>query len=282
MAQLRKGTTYTATGDSSFVTHTNLNAHVDNAKLIGGAIGEQVANPSSTDADEILVNKGGDLFKQTKGEFTATINSNLANINTVNASIVDADSVETIDAIITDELSVGGDASVVGNLAVTGITNLGVLTVDGKTPLYVGDTFYKESIKKIPFPTFKSWTMDLWASPAITVPEGETWTYQVHCHIARGNNDGNTRPETVMKLFLDVGTTNLDTMTVYHAAFGSPWGGYVGVGAITSSNTPTPQIVRLRTAPFGARSAWDPAGCSLVVRCIRQKTADLENPNLYI
>lgn len=282
MAQLRKGTTYTATGDSSFVTHTNLNAHVDNAKLIGGAIGEQVPNPVSTDADEILVKKGDDLFKQTKGEFTTTINSNLANINTVNASIVDADSVETIDATITDDLSVGGDASVVGNLAVTGITNLKVLTVDGKSPLYVGDTFYKESIKKIPFPSFSSWTMNLWASPAITVPAGETWTYQVFCHMAADNNGGNTRPETVLRFRLDVGTTNLDTMIAGFGAFGSPFGGYVGVGTITPENTPTPQIVRLRIEPYGQRSAWNPAYCSLVVRFIRQKTADLENPNLYI
>ncbi len=86
MAQLRKGTTYTATGDSSFVTHTNLNAHVDNAKLIGGAIGEQVPNSVSTDGDELLIKKGDDLFKQTKAEFTNTINSNTVNVTNLNAT----------------------------------------------------------------------------------------------------------------------------------------------------------------------------------------------------
>jgi hypothetical protein len=86
MAQIRKGTTYTATGDSSFVTHTNLNAHVDNAKLVGGAIGEQVANSVSTDADELLIKKGDDLFKQTKAQFTNTINSNTVNVTNLNAT----------------------------------------------------------------------------------------------------------------------------------------------------------------------------------------------------
>jgi hypothetical protein len=282
MAQLRKGTTYTATGDSSFVTHTNLNAHVDNAKLIGGAIGEQVQNAVTADNDFILINKGGELFKQTKGEFTTTINSNTANINTVNAELVDADSIETIDSTISDDLSVGGDVSVTGGLSVTGATTLNSLTVAGKTPVYVGDSFYKESIKKVPFPSFTSFTQDIWASPAITVPADETWIYEIHCHMAADNNGGNTRPEPVMNILLDVGTKNLDTMVLTFAAFGSPFGGYVGVGKITSSDTPTPQIVKLRVTPVANRSGWNPLFSSLVVRLVRQKTADLQNDNLYI
>lgn len=84
MPQLQKGTTYTGTGVSSFVTHTNLNAHVDNAKLLGGAIDEQVSNSVSTDQDLLLVNKGGDLFKQTKAQFTNNINSNAINATSAN------------------------------------------------------------------------------------------------------------------------------------------------------------------------------------------------------
>ena len=87
MSQLQKGTTYTGTGASSFVTHTNLNAHVDNARIVGGAISEQVANSSSSDSDLLLINKGGDLFKQTKGEFTNAINANTISVNEL--SVVD-------------------------------------------------------------------------------------------------------------------------------------------------------------------------------------------------
>ena len=86
MAQLQKGTKYTATGDSSFVTHSNLNAHVANAKLIGGAIGEQIANAVSQDGDLLLIKKGDDLFKQTKAEFTHTVNSNTVNVTNLNAT----------------------------------------------------------------------------------------------------------------------------------------------------------------------------------------------------
>ena len=111
MSQLQKGTTYTGTGASSFVTHTNLNAHVDNAKLVGGAITEQVANASSTDADLFLVNKGGDLYKQTKGQITNAINSQLISVNTLNAQ-------DTIsDTIVCDDIS-----GVFGTLDTNGIT----------------------------------------------------------------------------------------------------------------------------------------------------------------
>ncbi len=95
MAQISKGTNYTATGDRSFVTHTNLNAHVDNAKLLGGAIGEQVANSVSTDADEMLIKKGDDLFKQTKGQFTQTINSQTISTNELSVADVSTDIIDT-------------------------------------------------------------------------------------------------------------------------------------------------------------------------------------------
>lgn len=93
MSQLSKGTNYTATGDMSFVTHTNLNAHVTNAKLIGGAIGEQVANSVSESNDILLIKKGDDLFKQTKAEFTNEINSNLINVNALNSQDIIADTI---------------------------------------------------------------------------------------------------------------------------------------------------------------------------------------------
>jgi microcystin-dependent protein len=117
MAQLQKGTTYTGTGVSSFVTHTNLNAHVDNARIVGGAIDEQIANPSSTDSDLFLVNKGGDLFKQTKLQITETINSETISVNTLNAQ-------DTIsDTIVCDDIS-----GVFGTL-----DDSGIILAEGKT-----------------------------------------------------------------------------------------------------------------------------------------------------
>ena len=137
MAQLRKGTTYTATGDSSFVTHTNLNAHVDNAKLIGGAIGEQVANPVTTDADELLIKKGDDLFKQTKAEFTNTINSNTINVNTLSVENSEFDEISAVNISVDEDIAVAGNVAINGNIAITGeVTGdlfvNGIISTNGK------------------------------------------------------------------------------------------------------------------------------------------------------
>lgn len=67
MAQLRKGTTY-ATGDQ--ITATNINALVDNAILLNGAITEQTAGtPSPT--DNLLVAGVADLRKVTVSSLLA-------------------------------------------------------------------------------------------------------------------------------------------------------------------------------------------------------------------
>jgi len=100
MAQLSKGTNYTATGDQSFVTHTNLNAHVENAKLVGGAIGEQISNAVTTNGDELLVKKGDNLFRQTKAQFTSVIDSNTINVGTITATTVISNSVVPVGSII--------------------------------------------------------------------------------------------------------------------------------------------------------------------------------------
>jgi hypothetical protein len=97
MAQISSGWTYEPSGVKSEVTAENLNAHVNNAQLLAGAIDEQDTNSITADTDRILITKGGDIFQQTKGQFTQTINS---------TDIV----TETLDAetITVDELSVAG------------------------------------------------------------------------------------------------------------------------------------------------------------------------------
>lgn len=70
MAQLSKGTTY-ATNDQ--VTATNLNALVDSATLLPGAITDQAAVASVDMADTILVNQGGALKKATVTQLQTSI-----------------------------------------------------------------------------------------------------------------------------------------------------------------------------------------------------------------
>jgi hypothetical protein len=55
MAQLQKGTDYTATSPAGYVTVANLNAHVDSAVLLAGAITEQIAIGAATAADDLVL-----------------------------------------------------------------------------------------------------------------------------------------------------------------------------------------------------------------------------------
>lgn len=55
MAQIQKGTTYGATAPDNLVTYTNLNAHVDSAVLLPGAITDQFTLSSTATGDYALV-----------------------------------------------------------------------------------------------------------------------------------------------------------------------------------------------------------------------------------
>ena len=130
MAQIQKGYEFDSSNPvKNIVTDDNLNSLVSNATLLNGAIIEQTANAVTADTDIMLLSKAGSLIKQTKAQFTDTINSNIANINTVNAALVDADDVDTVDATLTGNLAVGGNSAMTGNLAVTGnVTVTGLVT----------------------------------------------------------------------------------------------------------------------------------------------------------
>lgn len=71
MAQIQKGTTY-ATGNS--VTAANLNAHVDSAVLLPGAIIEQASAPSVAPANQILTTDGIGLYKTTLASIISPLN----------------------------------------------------------------------------------------------------------------------------------------------------------------------------------------------------------------
>jgi hypothetical protein len=91
MAQIQAGHTYTSTGANSLVTASNLNQHVNNAQLSSGAIAEQTANSATADTDLLLIGKAGSLFKQTKLQFTDTINSQTINVNGLSVDSADID-----------------------------------------------------------------------------------------------------------------------------------------------------------------------------------------------
>jgi len=126
MAQLQKGFEYDSSNPAkNIVTDDNLNSLVANATLLSGAITEQTANSITADSDVMVLSKAGSLIKQTKGQFTDTINSNIVNVNTVNvntvnSALIDTDDIDTVDATLTGNLVVGGNSAFTGNLAITG------------------------------------------------------------------------------------------------------------------------------------------------------------------
>lgn len=115
MAQLQKGTTY-QTGDS--VTADNLNAHVDSAILLDGAITDQNAAGAPSASDKLLISQSNALKQISVQEL-------FASPQPIGATTPNAATVTT--------------ASVTGTLSVTGITTLTDNVVANKS-LIVNET----------------------------------------------------------------------------------------------------------------------------------------------
>lgn len=75
MAQIQGGTSY---ANGSQVTATNLNAHVNNAVLIPGAISDQTAASSTSTADSILILQSGSLKRATLAQLQTGISPDLS------------------------------------------------------------------------------------------------------------------------------------------------------------------------------------------------------------
>ena len=84
MAQIQAGTVY-ATGNQ--VTATNLNAHVNNAVLVPGAISDQTAVASCTGTDSLLILQSGQLRKGTITQVQTAIAPDLTPYINKNGSV---------------------------------------------------------------------------------------------------------------------------------------------------------------------------------------------------
>lgn len=84
MAQIQGGTTYITGGQ---VTATNLNAHVNNAVLVPGAINDQTAAVSCTTSDSVLLLQSGTLKKATLAQVQTSIAPDLSAYVNKNGSV---------------------------------------------------------------------------------------------------------------------------------------------------------------------------------------------------
>lgn len=95
MPQIQKGTTYSSSAPNNQVTHTNLNAHVDDATLLAGAITEQADLTTTDVADAALVHD------ESAGSLKKVTLNNLLPDGTVTAAKLATDAVTT-DKLIND------------------------------------------------------------------------------------------------------------------------------------------------------------------------------------
>ena len=138
MAQILKGTTYT-TGDS--VTAANINAHVDAAILLPGAIGDQVVSGALVGADTILVNKSGGLVKATVSQVADAVEAENLYIKRDGSLAMTAD-LPLVNSLPAGDLSAASkgyvnaqdairDSAIAGKVAKSGDTMTGALTLPG-------------------------------------------------------------------------------------------------------------------------------------------------------
>ena len=125
MAQLQKGTTYTTGGS---VTASNLNAHVDSAILLDGAVSAQTALGASPASDDLVLLSDTDASTLKSATTTELLATELA--AWVGKGASGGTAALQIDGV--DKLSVDsdGDTTVTGDLAVTGdltVTGTGLM-----------------------------------------------------------------------------------------------------------------------------------------------------------
>lgn len=125
MAQLQKGTTYTTGGS---VTASNLNAHVDSAILLDGAVSAQTALGASPASDDLVLLSDTDASTLKSATTTELLGTELAAWVGKGASGGTA----ALQINGTDKLSVdsSGNTTAAGDLAVTGdltVTGTGLM-----------------------------------------------------------------------------------------------------------------------------------------------------------
>ena len=131
MAQLQKGTTYTT---GSTVTASNLNAHVDSAVLLDGAVSSQTALSASPASDDAVLISDTDAVALKKVTTTELLGTELA--AWVGKGASGGTAALQIDGV--DKLSVdsSGDTTVAGATTMTGaVTASSTLAVTGVTTL---------------------------------------------------------------------------------------------------------------------------------------------------
>ena len=125
MAQIQKGTTF-VTGAQ--VTADNLNAHVDSATLLSGAIGDQVNATSVSLEDSTLILQAGSLKEATIAQIKTATNQDLSGLLKIDGSV-----------------AMTGNLNLLASTSISGLNAAPVSYVDNK----VTTTFVKASNSEV-------------------------------------------------------------------------------------------------------------------------------------
>lgn len=261
MAQIQSPETY---ADGQQVTAARLNNQTNGAILLPGAVTDQTAiSGGVASGDAVIVHDASTsaLRKATVGEVlgggvpvvassvTGVAGADLVLTPSAGQKVDVAGNLEADDINATDDMTVGGNATVTGTLAVNGNSTLGAtsvtsLTVDGKTPMTIQDNLTKSYVKVGVASGATGGGVEnlVYQTPVLTVPSDETWTYEVWVQTTSGNVNGQTRP--------DYGSVQLrvyNNATLLATVNGStsPYGGHTATHAFavafTSANS-SPQL----------------------------------------
>lgn len=210
MAQISKGTTYTAAGAGSLVTYLNLNAHVDNATLLAGSITDQTAlavnGVQSVDLCLIYDNSDGTLKKASisdllNSDLNTTFNNVTISTDLSVGNIAEIDQIQSSgsgillddDVDIANNLVVTGSSTLTGNvIADNGFTSNGTANFTGVfqiggTVSYALTEVIEEDIPNATGSTANT-LHSLWTSASYTKPAGEIWVIQFNTTCFAPNN----------------------------------------------------------------------------------------------
>lgn len=213
MAQISKGTTYTAAGAGSLVTYLNLNAHVDNATLLAGSITDQTAlavnGVQSVDLCLIYDNSDGTLKKASisdllNSDLNTTFNNVTISTDLSVGNIAQIDQIQSSgsgillddDVDIANNLVVTGSSTLTGNvIADNGFTSNGIANFTGEfqiggTVSYALTEIIEEDISYSSGATANT-LYSLFTSASYTKPAGEIWVVEVDAYIYAPNNSSN-------------------------------------------------------------------------------------------
>jgi hypothetical protein len=210
MAQISKGTTYTAAGAGSLVTYLNLNAHVDNATLLAGAITDQTAlsinNVSSLDMVLLYDTSDGTLKKATISDlFNSNLNATIDNLVITTdlqvGNIAEIDQIQSSGSgvLVDDDLTVQNTLLVTGNSTLTGdvtvdngFTSNGTANFTGNLQVNGVNVYFLSEVieENIPYATgvTANTLHNLFTSASYTKPVDEIWVIEIDAIMWSLNN----------------------------------------------------------------------------------------------